>query len=113
MRQKMHEIIAIANNIGYPDVFLTMNCNPRWPEIEESLLPSQRATDRTDLRNRVFRMKHKFLMTHLKEDHPFGKTVADVSVIEFQKRVLVHAQIILILQVESKKALETFKMLIE
>ncbi len=106
MRQKMHDIIAISNSIGHPDVFLTMNCNPRWPEIEDSLLPGQRATDRPDLCNRVFRIKHKLLMTNLKEDYPFGKTVADVSVIEFEKRGLVNAHIILFLQDESKNALE-------
>ncbi len=49
-------------------------------------------------------MKHKLLMPHLKEEHPFGKTVADVSVIALQKRGLAHAHIILFLQDESKKA---------
>ena len=29
MRQKSHDIIVISNCIGYPDVFLTMACNPR------------------------------------------------------------------------------------
>ena len=106
MRQKMHDIIAISNSIGHPDVFLTMTCNPRWPEIQESLLPGQRAQDRPDLCNRVFRMKHKLLMVHLKEDEPFGRIVADVSVIEFQKRGLVHAHIILFLHEEAKRSLE-------
>ncbi len=59
MGQKMHDIIAISNNIGHPDVFLTMTCNPRWPEIENSLFPGQRASDRLDLCERVFRIKHK------------------------------------------------------
>ena len=60
MREKMHDIIAISNSIGHPDVFLTMTYNPQWPEIEESRLPGQRANDRPDLSNRSFRMKHKF-----------------------------------------------------
>ncbi len=84
MRQKMHDITAISNSIEHPDVFLTMTCNARWPEIEESILPGQPASDCPDLCNRVFRMKHKILMTHLKEDQPFGRIVADVSVIEFR-----------------------------
>ncbi len=83
MRRKMHDIITISNSIEHPDVFLTMTWNPRWPEIEESLLPGQLTSDRPDLCNRVFRMKHKILMTHLKEDQTFGRIVADVSVIEF------------------------------
>ncbi len=39
-------------------------------------------------------MKHKLLMAHLKEGAPFGRVIADVSVIEFQKRGILHAHII-------------------
>ena len=73
------------------------------------LFPGQSATDRHDLRNNVFRMKHKLLLSYLKDDHPFGKTVADVSVIEFQKRSLVHADIILFVEEEQMKALENIE----
>ncbi len=90
-----------------------MTCNPRWPEIEDSLLFGQRAGDSPDLCNRVFRMKQKILVTHLKEDQPFGRIVADVSVIEFQKRGLVHANIILFLDEEAKRALEIRNELIQ
>lgn len=106
MRQKMHDIIAISNSLGHPDVFLTMTCNPKWPEIESALLPSEKSTDRPDVCNRVFRMKWKLLMSYLKESKPFGDVVADVSVIEFQKRGLVHAHIILFLSTESKQKLQ-------
>ncbi len=33
MRQKMHGIIPISNCIWHPDVFITMMCNPYWPEV--------------------------------------------------------------------------------
>ncbi len=84
LRQKMHDIIAISNSISHPDVFLTMTCNLRWFEIQQSLIPSQKADNRPDLCNRVFRMKHKLLKTHSKEDEPFGKAIADVSVFIFK-----------------------------
>ncbi len=32
MLQKMHDIIATSNKMGHPDIFLTMTCNPNWPE---------------------------------------------------------------------------------
>ena len=83
-----------------------MTCNPRWPEVEDSLLPGQHANDRPDLCNRVFRMKYKLLMVRLKEDEPFHRVIADLSVIEFQKRGLLHAHIILFLHENSKKDLE-------
>ena len=67
MRQKMHDIIAILNTLSHLDVFMTMTCNSYLPEIQNALLPSQRADDRLDLCDRVFRMKFKLLLMHLKE----------------------------------------------
>ena len=40
-------------------------------------------------------MKFKLLLKHLQENRPFGRILAFVSVIEFQKRSLVHSHIIL------------------
>ncbi len=68
MRQKMQDIISTSNVFGHPDIFLTLTCNPKWPEIENALLSDQRAYDRPDLCDRVFRMKMKKLMQYLTED---------------------------------------------
>ena len=106
MRRKMHDIIVLSSSIAPPDVFLTMTCNPRWTEKENSLLSGQNSSDRPDFCNRVCRMKHKLLMEHLKEDEPFRRVAADVSVIKFQKRGLVHAYIILFLHDDANKALQ-------
>ena len=106
MRQKMHDIIAISNSVGHPDIFITMTCNPHWPEIQEALLTGRRADERPDLCDRVFRMKLKLLLKHLKEDEPFGRISAFVSVIEFQKRGLVHAHIIIFLDEAAKFSLQ-------
>ncbi len=54
MRQKMHDIIATSNTLGFPDIFLTMTCNPHWTEITESLEPGQSGKDRIDPCNRSF-----------------------------------------------------------
>ena len=105
MRQKMHDIIATSNSLGHPDMFITMTCNPHWPEIQRGLLPGQKPEDRPDLCNRVFRMKREALVDYIKSDGRFGRVVADVVVNEFQKRGLVHSHIILILDDESKNKL--------
>jgi len=55
MRQNLQDIIAMSNTFGHPDIFLTMTCNPKWPEITRALLPGQTAVDRPDLSTRVFR----------------------------------------------------------
>ena len=38
-QQCYQDAMAIVNEKGKPDIFLTMTCNPNWPEIQENLLP--------------------------------------------------------------------------
>lgn len=59
MRQQLQGMIAISNNLGHPDLFLTVTCNPKWPKISDYLLPNQRAHDRSDIIARVFKLKQK------------------------------------------------------
>src|SRR5205809_834195 len=49
MRQQYHDGIAIVRAYSKPDLFITMTCNPQWPEITRELLPHQTAQDRPDL----------------------------------------------------------------
>ncbi len=105
MRQKMHDIIATSNKKGHPDIFLTMTCNPKWPEIQSSILPGQSSQDRPDLCPRVFNLNLKALMEAVIKETIFGEVVADVRVIEFQKRELPHEHCIFILDKASKNPL--------
>jgi PIF1-like helicase/Helitron helicase-like domain at N-terminus len=98
MRQQYHDAMAIICAYGKPDLFITMTCNPNWPEITAELLPHQSAQDRPDLLARVFKLKLDALLHDLLENGVLGKTVAHMYVIEFQKRGLPHAHILLILQ---------------
>ncbi|CDF39624.1 Helicase-like protein [Chondrus crispus] len=107
MRQQMHDIIAISNQIGHPDIFLTMTCNPSWPEITRALLPNQTPQDRPDLCARVFRLKMKDLMSLVINEEVFGTVVAHVRVIEFQKRGLPHAHVVFFLDEVSKNDMRT------
>jgi len=79
-----------------------MTANPKWDEITAALLPGQTAQDRPDLVTRVFRLKLRALITLITEDCIFGRPVAHVYVIEFQKRGLPHAHILIILQESDK-----------
>ena len=78
---------------GKPHLMITMTCNGNWPEIQNSLLPGQCALDRPDLCNRVCKIKLEALMADL-TNNLFGKAEHYLSVIEFQKRGLVHAHIV-------------------
>ena len=94
----MHNNIAISNILGHDDVFITINCNPHCPEIQNALLTSHRANNRPNICDWVLRLKLKLLLKHLTEDEPFAKLTGFVYVIEFQKRGLVHTHIITFLE---------------
>ena len=87
--------MAIVREYHKPDFFITMTFNPKWPKIISGLKKGQTAQDRPDLVARVFKQKKDQLMQDLKSGHIFGKVVAHMNVIEFQKRGLPHAHIFL------------------
>ncbi|XP_074267147.1 uncharacterized protein LOC141590454 [Silene latifolia] len=103
MRVNYLDTMTICRWFGYPDLFITFTCNPKWPEItrfvrNRGLNPE----DRPDILSRVFKIKLEELMIDLKERHIFGRVRAVVYTIEFQKRGLPHAHILLFLHREDK-----------
>lgn len=93
--------IATVRALGKPDLFITVTCNPTWPEIVDELLPGQAASDRPDLVARVFKAKKEAIIDEIKKGL-FGRPVAFMWVIEFQKRGLPHAHILIILSADDK-----------
>ena len=102
MRELYQDSMAAVRAFGKPDLFITFTCNPTWKEIAGELLPQQSAQSRPDLTARVFRAKLATLLRDLDRDQVFGKTLARLYVVEFQKRGLPHAHILLILAPEDK-----------
>ncbi len=102
MAQNYQDAMAIVRKFVKPDLFITMTYNPKWREITENLDPWQRSEFRPDLIARVFDLKLKELMIDIKEKHILGVVTAYVYVIEFQKRGLPHAHILIILRDEDK-----------
>ena len=49
MHEKQCDAMAYVRRMGRADFFITMTCNPEWPEIVENLLPGQKSQDRPDL----------------------------------------------------------------
>lgn len=81
--ERQQNAMAYVHAFGRPDLFLTMTCNPKWPEILAELLPGQTAVDRPDITARVFELKKAFLR-RLKT--LFGDTLAHVCALDYQKR---------------------------
>jgi Helitron helicase-like domain at N-terminus len=102
MYQLYHDTMVIVRKCGKPDLFITMTCNPKWPEIVEALLPGQVPQDRPDIVARVFKLKLNALLDDLYKSNVLGHTVAHAHVIEFQKRRLPHAHILIILDHNDK-----------
>jgi len=94
--------MAIVRQLGKPDLFITFTCNPKWPEISAVLNPGERPCDRPDLSCRVFKQKFDSLMDDLLKKEIFGGVKAHTATIEFQKRGLPHAHILLIMNSDSK-----------
>lgn len=95
------DAMALVARYGRPDFFfVTMTCNPYWPEIIEHLLPGQLPQDRPDIVARVYHAKlldlHDFL---IKKNH-FVKVAAWAHVTEFQKRP--HEHFLLIMETNDK-----------
>ena len=103
MRQLYQDAMAIVRAFeSTPDYFITFTCNPKWPEVTAELFPNQTAADRPDVTTRVFHIKLKELLNDLLKKKILGEVVAMIHVIEFQKRGLPHAHILLIMSPDHK-----------
>jgi hypothetical protein len=102
MAQLYQDSMAIVRQYGKLDLFITMTYNPKWEEIINALKPGEIANDCPDLVTRIFFGKLQHLLDELLKKGIFGKVVANIHVIEWQKRGLPHAHILLILYSDHK-----------
>jgi len=62
---------------GYPDLFLTITCNPKWVEIERHLsMSGNYASFRPYICCRVFHLKLQEMMSDFRKGEFFGKVIA-------------------------------------
>ncbi|KAG2779587.1 hypothetical protein PC129_g22883 [Phytophthora cactorum] len=78
-----------------------MTCSPTWEEIMEKIPDGQTAQDRPDIVARVWQLKLGAELKDLDEG-VLGRVHAQIYVVEFQKRGLPHAHILVILAEEDK-----------
>jgi len=68
---------ALCKKYGYPDLFLTNTCNPKWVEIQRHLSKSGNcASFRPDICCRVFHLKLQEMMSDFRKGEFFGKVIA-------------------------------------
>lgn len=95
MQEYAQDALTYVRKYGRPDLFITFTCNPTWNEITSELLPGQNATDRPDIISRVFKEKLKAFMNVITDGQIFGEVRCRVISIEWQKRGLPHAHILI------------------
>ena len=72
--------MAMCKNYGYPDLFITFTCNPKWPEITRYLRrKGLKSEDRPDVTTKMFKIKLDNLMKDIKEKRIFGRVRAGTS----------------------------------
>lgn len=95
LHEYTQDAFAYVRTYGRPDLFVTFTCNPSWSEIVDELMPGQSANDMHDVIARVFRLKVKKLMTVITKEKVLGEVQCFMYSIEWQKRGLPHAHILL------------------
>jgi PIF1-like helicase/Helitron helicase-like domain at N-terminus len=93
MRKLYQDSMALLRRYGKPSLFVTMTANPNWPEIKAYLPSNADAASNPAIAVTVFHRKRRELLEDLKKR--FGRFVATCWTVEYQKRGLPHAHILL------------------
>jgi len=93
LRKLRVDALELARRKGPPTWFITLTCNPHWPEIVAALLPGQTYADRPDLIVRVFHARLEQTVAFIKQTLCKG-TRYFIRVVEYQLRGLPHAHIV-------------------
>lgn len=79
MQQNYLDAMALCKSYGYPDFFITITCNPKWPEIKRFLKDTTiKSEDRPDILCRLFKMKLDSIITDMKDRRYFGHINAGI-----------------------------------
>ena len=77
MDQLYFDGMAICSHVGFPNLFITLTCNPNWLEIRRLLSPlNLKPIDRLDIVSRIFRLKYEQMLSDLTKGQLLGKVIA-------------------------------------
>lgn len=95
MNEYAQDAMTYVRAYGRPDLFITFTCNPKWEEIMSELALGQTSAHRHDITARVFKQKLKSLMDFMIKLKVFGEIRCWMYSVEWQKRGLPHAHILI------------------
>jgi hypothetical protein len=102
MQQQYQDSLAIARYFQKVDLFITVTANSAWPEIQQAIREHSNSIDRAEAVCRAFKAKLDTILEDIEKNEIFGPCAARVYSIEFQKRGLPHAHILLFLKEPAK-----------
>jgi hypothetical protein len=73
VHSRFMDAMALVAWYGHHDFFITMTCNPYWPEITDQFLPGQTSQDRPDVVARVYHAMLRDLYDFMIVKGHFGK----------------------------------------
>jgi hypothetical protein len=106
LRKLSTNALTIVSEYNKPTLFITLTCNPLWPEIQEMLLPGQTPFNRPDIVCRIFYQRLKSFLNNIRNGKYFDdfdkdgevtvrrEVIYELRVIEYQHRGLPHAHLI-------------------
>jgi hypothetical protein len=88
--------LVLVSEFSCPHVFLTLTCNPKWPEIVSQLLDGQTAFDHPDVTVAVFKSRLDQMEMNLHNGKYFDgrELIYAFHVIEYQYHGLPHARLV-------------------
>ncbi|XP_073425243.1 uncharacterized protein [Dendrobates tinctorius] len=95
MHEYTQDAMTYVRKYDGPDLFITFTCNRAWEEIEGHLLPGQKIVNHHDLIARVFKQKLSKMTNLITKSHIYGETQCWMYSVEWQKRGLPHAHILI------------------
>lgn len=105
--EQVADSLAVAATLGNPTFFITMTCNAVWPEIVSQLRTGQTFCDVPVVVACVFRWKLCILLQMLRTMFMnSGRILYCIYSIEFQKRGLPHAHILVKYSTDCKEPLD-------
>ena len=96
--KKFQDVMAIVGKHGKPHLWITNTMNVNSKDVKDQLRAGETVYDRPELLVRLFRIKNDAMLDDIIKDQIFGKVVAYVTVIEFQKRGAPHSHTLIWLE---------------
>ncbi|GFX87567.1 hypothetical protein TNCV_1330981 [Trichonephila clavipes] len=95
LQEYTQDTFTYVRTYGRPELFVTFICNPSWQDVTQDLMSGHKATDEHNIVVRVFRLKVQKLMNVVTKGKVFGDVQCHMYSIEWKKRGLPHAHILI------------------